>query len=475
MNDRAEAVLAILSHCEDVISTQKSYDPEGRDTITIIQCRTLCDARVLTEDVLPDLQRIYLFTRFSSGEAIERAATIPLKEIESLNDAELAGQVLAGNVVLWFPRLGLGYSYHGGKRLARDTEESNIEVSIRGPKDGLVENLMTNLGLIRQRLPSPTVAFTSYTVGTKSKTRVGLMYCTDKLSPDTLSLITSKLSALEQQIEELSSATQLEELISDQPYSLFPLSVYTGRTDFITSSLLRGRFVILIDGVPGAIVAPATMTLLLKTAEDAHFNFISATSGRLLRLVSLYVSIFLPSFYIALTGFHQDQLPFPLLSTISMTRVGVPFSVPVEMLLILLLMEVFREAGYRLPSSIGQTITVVGGLIIGDAAIRAGLTSPTIVVVAAVSVVAGSTLINQTLTGTVSVIRYFNLLLASVLGMYGFMLSCILVIVYIAGLTSYGIPYLSPLSPVNPKDVLRAVILLPRKWRGRKPEHLKRK
>ncbi|MGG1879731.1 spore germination protein [Paenibacillus cisolokensis] len=386
---------------------------------------------------------------------------------------KIAGKIFGGEVVIWADALNDCYYLPAKQTNDRQTEESGIEVSIRGPRDGLVENIDTNIGLIRKRFPAVTLAYQSFTIGNKTKTKVGLLYDTEMISEATLKDVQSKLGEVRNNIEELISANQLEEIISDNPYSIFPLSIYTGRPDFITSCLLKGRFAILIDGVPGALIAPATLSVLLKTAEDSHFNYISSSFGRILRYISLAVAIFLPSFYVALTGFHQDQIPFPMLATIGLSRLGIPFSIPMEVLLMLGLIEIFREAGFRLPTPLGQSITVVGGLIIGDAAIRAGLTSPTMVVIVAISVVAGSTLVSQALSGTVSVLRIVTVLLASILGMFGFMLSIIFVVVYLSTLTSYGVAYLAPLSPINFKDVVRAVLQVPQKWIGGKPKHLK--
>lgn len=465
-------LIANLTVSNDMVCFTRNFE-SGKEA-TIVYCKTLCDSKWV-DKVITDLLQLYSITGLETRESIKQVTSFPynLLEKDQVHQIELA--VLTGNIVVWFTHLEFGVSIPAQRMLSRQTEESNIEVSVRGPKNGFVEDIDINVGLIRKRLPDPSLCYETYIVGSKSKTKVGLLYSSEKITVSILDDIQQRLSSLENHVEELNSATQLDELILDQRNSLFPLTSYTGRADFAATSILRGRFVIVIDGLPGATIAPATLTMLLKTAEDTHLNFLSTTFGRLLRFFSLAISIFLPSFYVALTCFHQDQLPFPLLSTISLTRMGIPFSIPIEVLIILVLMDIFREAGYRLPSPIGQTITVVGGLIIGDAAIRAGLTSPTIVVVGAVSIVTGATLINQTLTGTVSVLRYFNLLLASFLGMYGFMLSFLLVLVYLSGLTSFGVPYLSPVSPINLKDVVRTIVLLPRKWKGFKPEHLKKK
>ncbi|TDG00805.1 spore germination protein [Paenibacillus piri] len=466
-----ETLRESFKECEDIIFYRHGF-PENLEAV-LVYCRTLCDEIRISNLVMPELIRLWEITSFSDADSISAATAVNMRQTEA--NFNYSSAIFSGKAIIWFPNLQTAFSISIEKIPNRTTEPSNIDVSIRGPKDGLIENIDTNVGLIRKRLPTSSLALETYTIGSLSETKVGLMYLKDKLEESLLMNIRQKLQKLQGQVEDLSSATQLEEIISDNPYSFFPLTAYSGRADFIVACLLKGRFIILLDGVPGAVIAPATLGLLLKTPEDLHFNYISASFGRILRIFSLVISIYLPSFFVALTGFHQDQIPFPLLATIVMTRLGIPLSSPMEMFLILILLETFKEAGYRLPSMIGQTLTVVGGLIIGDAAIRAGLTSPSMVVVGAISIVAGSTLISQTLSGTVSVLRYFNLLLSSLLGMYGFMCSLILITVYLSSMSSFGIPYLAPVSPISFRDIMRSFFMLPRKLGGFVPTYLRRK
>lgn len=465
-----EELRGLFADCDDVLIYEQEYADGKR--AALIYCRSLCVEQLIDELVLPELQRVHAITGFADIEAVRVAASV---QSERLNDRnEVSDAVFSGQVVIVFTHLAdpLRLSIAGIPQ--RKTEASNIDVSIRGPKDGLVESLDINAGLIRHRLPTPHLGLDIYRIGTTSRTRVGLLYMKGKIQEPTLREIRSRLSDVQDKMEELSSVVQLEEQISDHPYSVFPLSVYTGRADFIAACLTRGRFAILIEGVPGAMIAPASLYLLIRTPEDAHFNFVTASFGHLLRLLSLLLASFLPSFFIALTGFHQDQIPFPLLATVVVTRLGIPLSGPMEMFLVLFFLELFKEAGYRLPSMIGQTLTVVGGLIIGDSAVRAGLISPSLVVIAAISMVAGSTLISQTLTGTIALLRYVSLLFASVLGMYGFMLSVLFLVVYLSGLTSFGVPFLAPITPLTPKDVLRIFLTLPRKLGSFVPYQLRR-
>ncbi|MFB9275097.1 spore germination protein [Cohnella cellulosilytica] len=447
---------------------------DTRERATLIFCPALCDIQLINRLLLPEIRKLYRQTRLGKPEDMDRASIL-LERLSDLAPSKTDAHLFGGEVLIGFPRLGAFYSFHAARFPERNTEESNIEVSIRGPKNGLVESIETNFGLLRRYMPVHTVSFETYEIGTKTATKVGLVFDSEKIGPGLLADIRERLNKIGDRIEELISASQLEEVISDTPFSLFPLTVYTGRPDFVTSCVLRGRFAIVIDGVPGAMIAPISLSMLLKTPEDAHFNFLSASFGQLLRLFSLLVAIFLPGFYIALTGYHQDQIPFPLLATIVTTRIGIPLSTPMEMVLVLTLLEMFKEAGYRLPAMIGQTLTVVGGLIIGDAAIRAGLISPSMVVVAAISTVAGSTLISQTLSGTVSILRYSSVFISATLGAYGFMLSVLFLLVYMTSLTSFGVSFLAPLAPISAKDIGRALLMYPRKLGAFVPGYLKKR
>jgi len=341
----------------------------------------------------------------------------------------------------------------------RQPEESTMEVSLKGPRDGFIEKLETNIALVRGRLRTPDLHCEFYSVGSVTKTEIVLLYLAGKAPVSLIEEMKRRLQAVD--IEALYGATQLEELISDRPRSLFPLVDYIGRPDYVVQALMSARVAVLVDGSPSAIIAPGTLTLQTKSPEDIHLPFYYVTLERLLRIIGIVLALCFPGFWVALSSFNIDQLPFNLLATITLSRTGLPLSAPLEMVLMLGMFELFREAGVRLPRPVGQTVSVVGGLIVGDAAIRAGLTSPTMLVAAAVTAVATFTLVNQSLNGSVSVIRLFILLLSSILGIFGFFISLFAVLVYICSLESFGHPYLLPLAPIKWKDVLGSLIQLP--------------
>ncbi|OXM13956.1 spore germination protein [Paenibacillus herberti] len=378
--------------------------------------------------------------------------------------------IFEGNAVLIHDDQNKAWSISSGAVPGRDPSEAATEVSVRGPKDGFVEQMQVNSALIRYRLRSPGLCCEEYSIGSHSATKVALMYDGDIADPQLVNRIRDRLLKID--AEDILSTRHLEDLLANKPWSLLPRSTYTGRPDFAVQCLNSGRVVILLDGSPTAIIAPVNLFLLMKSAEDAQQSYIFVNFSRMLRYISLVISCFLPGLYVALSVFHVDQIPFSLLATILNSRRGLPLNMEQEMFLVLLLIEIFREAGARLPGSIGQTLTVVGGLVIGDAAVRAGLISPTMIVISAMTFVAGSTLVNQSLIGAVTLVRFYTFFVCSQLGIFGFMLAVISVLVYVTRIESFGVPYLAPLAPLQIKDIPSGLFIETFRKTPKKPKAL---
>ncbi|MFS0838274.1 spore germination protein [Paenibacillus sp. 1P03SA] len=421
--------------------------------------------------MLPGLEIAYDKGGGFQSEAVVLGSCLPLVPLgEAVSAQTIAEGLFEGNLLIVFPGLRTAYFMNISNLPERSPEESNTELSIKGPRDGFVENLSVNTALIRKRIRSHTLCCEKFVLGTRTRTKVALMYIRDILSPELLVEARTRLQAID--VDGIYSISQIEELIARQKYSLMPLMDYTGRPDFAVSSLLNGRFVIMVDGNPMVLIAPATMAMQLKSPEDLHTGFYYTSFSRLVRILSIFLCVLLPGFWVSLAAFHQDQIPFRLLATITTARLGLPFSGQFELLILLILLEVFREAGVRLPSAIGQVLTVVGGLIIGDAAIRAGLVSPSVVVVGAITAVSNATLVNQNLSSAVSLIRFFLFFLSCILGMFGLIMGLIIVTVYLSRLRSFGIPYLSPFSPPIYRNWLPAFMRLPWTLMTRRPENV---
>ncbi len=419
--------------------------------VLLVYAEGLCDTGQFGKVVLPDLKRFYSLEGAAVMQTQGYSGALPLIAMEPDESGDrLAEYLFQGDALLFFIGSGRLYKMNIGNRPQRSPEESNTEISIKGPKDGFTEDLVVNVALIRKRIRSTSLSYETYTLGRRTKTKVGLVYFNDILSPKILKEVRKRI--LEIDIDGLYSINQLEEAMADSKYSVFPSFAITGRPDYVVSSLLAGRFVLIVDGIPMVMIGPAGLSLLMKSPEDVHFNYTYISFARVVRYISLFLSISLPGLWVSLVAFHQDQIPFRMMATIGGARLGLPMSAQIEMFILLSLIEIFREAGVRLPSTIGQTLTVVGGLIIGDASIRAGLVSPSVVVVGAITAVTSVTLVNQSLSTIVSVVRFAIFLVSSFIGMYGLILSLILFVAYLSRLHSFGVPYLSPMSPLNLKD-----------------------
>lgn len=441
-------------------------DTEHLQIVFFLYCEGLAETKRINQYVLPRLVR--LINDNFSMELDKKLKLARMRQTE-----EIVDRVFSGQLVLYFENLNVMYAMDIADPPQRQPEESNTEISIKGPKDAFVEELSINVALIRKRLRSNSLCYEQFTIGKRSRSKVALLYIKDITRSEIVNEARTRLQHID--IDLLFSSSQLEEILADTSRSLFPLLHYTTRPDFVVDCLIRGRFAVIVEGAPTAVIGPANLTLLLKTPEDFYIPFYMGTFGLLFRFAGLLISILLPGFWIALASFNIEQLPYPFVATISLSRIGLPMPAPLEGFLMIALFELFREAGERLPKAVGQTVAVVGGIVVGDAAIRAGLASTTFLVIAAVTAVSSFTLVNQSLVGSVSLIRLFVMLCSSSLGMYGFILSLIAITLYLSSLESFGIPYLAPLSPIRWKDIILAFVRLPWYKKNLRPEILQTK
>jgi len=441
---------ALFSTCYDVKF-------ENHNGSVFMYCEGMADTKQLNEHIVPR------FGEMIAGDELKR-----IDENQSLFQIEQS--IFSGNAIIYYRGDQQVYEAHISKLPQRQPEESANEVSIRGPRDGFTEELATNVALVRKRLRTASLQYEHFLVGKRSHANLALLYVKDIINPAFVAEARHRIKQID--VDAVVGSAQLEEYFSDSSDSIFPLVDYIGRPDYTVEALLRGRFVILADGFPIATIGPSSISEQLKSVEDVHTPYYYTIFQRLLRLFGLLISMLLPGFYIALTSYNIDQLPFPLLASIAESRAGIPYPAPLEVVFILGLFELFREASIRLPKAVSQTVTVVGGLIIGDAAISSGLSSPAMLMVTAITAVASFSLVNQSLTGTVTIIRIYILLLSSLLGIYGFFIGLFSVVAYTSTLTSFGISYWAPIGELNVKSSILAIINRPFKSKKVRPSML---
>jgi len=466
---------SFFAKSDDVIMKSSALGGEdAQNKVLLIYCEGMSNRGHLEQLVMPQLHALFANHLEFQGSELDVNTMLQLNEMTGINEPgflqRLSVLVYRGELALFFEQSQRLYTLDIASPPNRSPEESATETAIMGVRDGFIEDIRINIALIRKRLLTNSLCCEKFDIGRRSHTTVALLYLDDVINKDVLADVKSKLQRID--VDGLVSSAQLEESLSERKYPFFPLLNYAGRPDFIVESLLKGRFTLLVDGNPLALVAPANLFMILKSPEDLHFPFYYVAFERVLRIAGLIIAALLPGFWIALSAYNIEQLPFPLVATISSSRLGLPLSGPIDFILMIILFELFREAGMRLPKAVGQTVTVVGGLIVGDAAIRAGVTSPTTLMVTSVSTIAMFTLVNQSLSGTITVLRIIILFLSTLFGIFGFMLGLFGVVLYLSTLESFGIPYLAPVSPPTFKDIVAALFQKPWKFMKQRPDML---
>lgn len=451
----------IFEASEDVFFNNGIYRPQSPLKITLIGCQGLVDLDLLNHLIV---ERLHLFFEEHSNEDLTKkdiAQFLHLPQLKEVtNKDRMFADIYCGKLLIFFHEYNYLFSTNIAHRPQRTPEETATELTIKGPRDNFIEDLSVNIALIRKRLRTNSLHVKNFEVGTRSLTEVSLLYLDDIASPDMVKSLSKKITKLV--VDGIYSGNQFMELI-EKSSPLLPRHHYTGRPDFAVQCLLNGRIIIVMDGVSYAIITPINNFFLLKTAEDIENTSIFNSAERALRIAGMLIATLLPGFWVAVTTYHQDQLPLVLLATVVESRRGIPLPTALEAILMLVLFELFKEAGFRMPPAAGGTLSVLGALIIGDAAIRAGLTSPAMLVVIAGSSIATFTLVNQSFMGAISIIRLSFIILSSFLGLFGFLFMVYLSIIYISNIRILGFPFFEMTANLNMKNIFKTFFRLPSK------------
>ncbi|GAE04926.1 spore germination protein GerKA [Paenibacillus sp. JCM 10914] len=460
-------------HCDDVyISRFPETETTGEPWGIMIYNTMMCDPDLISKTFLPVLHEAWDTTvKKGTFEPVGLESHLAIDKHEA-DEEIIVETVFSGYVALYIPEDQSLFSFNAAKDIGRSPEESGSETSIKGPRDGFIEELDINVSLIRKRMKSTDLVYRSFKLGDRSKTELGIMYIPDKVIPETVKQIIDQIESYTG--DSPVGVGELTEHLSPYRFSVLPIFDYTGRPDLAYDSLVRGRLIIIMQGSPVVLITPASFMQLVFAAEDPQMPFYFVMPYRLLRLLGFFLSILLPGFYITLMSFHQDQIPFPLLATIANTRLGLPIPTGFEMLIILFLLTLLREVGMQMPTPIASTITVVSGIIIGDAAIRGGLFSPTMTFIAALSFVSGAVHSNQDFVISQTLMRFFVLAFSSFLGLFGFFIAIFFIVQYTAGHQPFGQPFLAPFSPFSLPKIVGNLLRFPgnAKRAGRYETHM---
>lgn len=374
---------------------------------------------------------------FIQKEILEMA---DMKELTTMED--VVTQVLAGNTVLLFQGSSTAIMISSKMFPTRGVQNADQEVAIRGPKDSFTENLRTNTALIRRRIRDSRLKVEQKTAGERSKTDIALMYMADLVKPEILSDLKGRLETIT--MDGILDSGMLEQLLVEDWHTPFPRFQHTQRPDKTASALLEGRIVLVVDNSPDVLILPVTLNTFFQASDDYYNRWETATFARMLRYGAAFLSIGLPAFYIAVANFHTEVLPTSLILSFAQARNGIPFPIVVEVLIMELAFELLREAGIRLPGQLGGTIGIVGGLIVGQAAVDAGIVSTIVVIVVALTAIASFSIPNETMTAAFRLLKFAFIVMSALWGIYGFFLAWLFLAVHLCGLESFGIPYLLP-------------------------------
>lgn len=455
----------LFKDCSDVVGHQFAPNKEIRC------CMLFIDGLVQKDLIARDIIAPMLQTNVSSDVRQLLEEITPMgdaKVITTMGDVVL--QVLSGDAVLLVDGATEAISYGVRHWEARSVSEPSTETVIRGPHEGFVETLRFNTVLIRRKIRSPKLKMVHRTIGTLTQTSVVVSYIEGVATPGVVQEVLDRLERIElDSIDGILESGYIEELIEDSSFSPFPQAQYTERPDVVAANLLEGRVAILVDGTPFVLIVPAVFAQFMQASEDYYIRFMMSSAIRALRYVFLFVALLLPSLYVAIVTFHQEMLPTNLLLSVAASREGVPFPAFVEAMMMEITFEILRESGIRLPKTIGQAVSIVGALVIGESAVRAGLVSAPLVIVVSVTGISSFAIPRYNAAIAIRMLRFPLIFLAGFLGLFGIVAGLCGILIHLCSLRSFGVPYLTPLAPLNWQVLRDVFIRAPHWWRRQRP------
>ncbi|NHM33252.1 spore germination protein [Neobacillus terrae] len=451
----------MLSNMEDAEIIER--ETNNSEKIIFIYIRTLINQERLNEAiVVPLIQSSY-------ASVCDCITNSKVSILSTLKEAET--QLLFGSVLVFNQKQNVWCSVPLKNTTGRSIETSETETILYGAKDSFSEQIETNITLIRRRLPKTELKVEKFTIGTYSETTVMLMYIDGLTNPEFVKIARNELTNIN--FDLFFDSSQIAAFMEDHHHSIFPQFLQTDRPDVCAYSLVMGKITMLIDNTPFALVAPITFFHLLQSPEDYINRWPVASFLRGLRYISFIISITLIPFYVALTTHHYEMIPLQILYVLVESRSKLPFTPFWEAFLMLIILEIIKEASLRMPTKSSQTLGVIGGIVIGQAAVEAGFASKVLIVLVGISTIAAFLCPNYLLTKANTLIQFIFLIFSSFMGIIGIALGMIGILAHLNGLTSLKQPYFAPVSPFYGRDWLDLFIRGPLIWMKRRPEHLR--
>lgn len=468
LTENLRRIESIYSACDDLTILPWRYGPDLEHTAFSVYFETLVQQKEFNymKKSLQDL----VTHEVGPGTTISPESVMAFFEHNGVsaqshqlvdNFEQVVNNVADGHLLIFFNHWDKALSYKAARLETRQVTEAVSEPVVKGPREGTVEHLDKNIGMLRSRLKSPRFKIVTFSIKGETNTKVAYGYLDGIVNADMLAEFQRRIGKLEE--GEILETSYIEELIEDSTYSPFPQFRYTERPDTAVAALLDGKIIVLADGSGSIMICPGLFVEFLQSSEDYYQRTVYSSLIRFLRIIACLIALLLPSIYIALSTFHPELIPTILLLTIIDTREGIPFPAIIEAVVMEFFFELLREAGIRLPRPVGGAVSIVGALVIGESAMRAGIASPMMIIIVALTGIASFSLPQYNFAIALRVLRFPLMLSAALLGGYGLMIALILIWLHLINLRVLGQPYLSPVGPFRPKQWRDVIVRAPLK------------
>ena len=457
----SENIKNILGDSDDVIIKDVYINNEKTFKVKAIGIDGLVDSQIVDAYILKPLALDEIYKQVRSEQElynyIMQGSIYHIAQSSIDNVEEVIEEILNGQTVIVFDSIEKAISFDAKSLPNRSIQEAESESVMKGAKDSFIESIRTNTALVRRKIKEPSLRFKSFQLGKNTKTPVNIVYLEGIADQDIIDKLVNRIENLD--INDLITPGNFEENIRENRFSLFPEVEYTERVDKFCANLVDGKVGVLIDGVPIAYIVPGLFAMLFQAPEDYSQKYIVASFTRIIRYFCAFITVLIPGFYVAITSFHQEMIPTDLAISIIKSKEGVPFTTAIEVFGMLLAFEILLEASLRLPKAIGATISIIGGLVIGEAAVSAKFISPAVVVIVAIAGIAGFVIPNQSLSNALRMCRFFLLFCGVFGGLVGISMGFTLLIYYLCTLESFGVPYMTPYASNNGSGMIEDTIV----------------
>ena len=461
----SKSLRMVFSGCADFEEREVSLGLEDFVHLTVFWLDGIVSGGDVSECILRPLTEYFRYGSCGAEDAaydlIFKGGVYSYSVKERTKIEDVISDLTHGCCAVIFDTLQLALTFEVRSSRSRAVSEPTLEKSLKGGKDSFVETIRTNTALVRRRLCTPRLKTIESTVGRKSKTRVSILFLDGVAAQETVEELVKRLDRLD--VDAVLATGIIEEALCDCPRSPFPQFIHTERPDRFAMHLSDGRVGLLIDGIPVGLIVPVTFAEFMKVTGDSSMHYLIAGGITLLRYIAMLIGLLLPALYVAVAMYHQEMIPTKLLLSIIEAKSGVPFSTAMEILGMMIAFSFLQEAGLRLPDPIGDTVSIIGALIVGQSAVEASLVSPIAIIVVAVSGIACYTLPSQDMGYALRACRALLLLSAIFAGLFGMAAMCCLIFLHLARIDSFGVDYTAPLSDGMPFGFFRLLISIPKK------------